>query len=160
MPNAYSRTQIRLHWLIFVLIALQYLLHEPIAEAWGKIEEGLTYDFHPLIAAHVVAGLAVLVLALWRIKIRLTRGAPALPAGEPAAMKLAAHVVHGALYALMLLMPVSGAVAWFGGVETAGEAHEVLRILLLALVALHVLAALYHQFVLKTNIMERMKRPG
>jgi len=160
MPSAYSRTQILLHWLIFAVIALQYLLHEPIAEAWERVEDGLTYEFHPLIAAHVLGGLAVLVLVLWRIRIRLSRGAPALPEKEPALMKLAAHGAHLALYALMVLMPVSGAVAWFGGVEAAAEAHEVMRALLLLLVVLHVLAALFHQFVLKTDIMARMKRSG
>jgi cytochrome b561 len=31
-------------------------------------------------------------------------------------------------------------------------------VILLALVALHVVGALYHQFVLKTNLLARMKR--
>ena len=160
MPTTYSRTQILLHWLMFILIAAQFLLHEPISEAWDKIEDGLPYAFHPLIAAHVFGGLLILVLVLWRGKIRLSHGAPSLPAEEPALMKLAAHATHLSLYALMVLLPVSGAVAWFGGVEAAGEAHEVMRAVLLFLVLLHVVAALYHQFVLKTNIMARMKLSG
>ena len=160
MPSTYSRTQILLHWLMFILIAAQFLLHEPIAEAWDKVEDGLPYAFHPLIAAHVLGGLLILVLVLWRIKIRLSHGAPALPDKEPALMKLAAHVAHLSLYALMILMPVTGAVAWLGGVEAAGEAHEVLRAVLLLLVLLHVVAALFHQFVLKTNLMARMKLSG
>ncbi len=160
MPATYSRTQILLHWLMFILIAAQFLLHEPISEAWDKVEDGLPYAFHPLIAAHVFGGLLILVLVLWRGKIRLSRGAPSLPVEEPALMKLAAHAAHLSLYALMALMPISGAVAWFGGVEAAGEAHEVMRAVLLFLVLLHVIAALYHQFVLKTNLMARMKLSG
>lgn len=160
MPTAYSRTQIALHWVVFLLIALQFLLHDRISEAWDRIEDGLPFEFHPLIAAHVFGGLLILALVLWRIVLRGTRGAPALPAEEPAAMQLVARLTHLGLYALMLLMPVSGAVAWFGGAEAAAEAHEVMRILLLALVALHVLGALYQQFVLKTDIMARMKRAG
>ncbi len=160
MLNTYSRAQILLHWVIFVLITAQYLQHEWISEAWDKFEDGLPSDFHPLVAAHVFGGLLILVLVLWRIKIRLTRGAPPVPTEEPAALKLVAHVVHLSLYALMVLLPISGALAWFGGVEAAAETHEVLRAVLLALVALHVLGALYHQFVLKTDLMARMKLSG
>lgn len=157
MATAYSRTQISLHWVIFILIALQYILHEPMAQAWEAIEKGLSPEFHPLVAAHVGGGLLVLVLAIWRIKVRLSHGAPALPEKEPALMKLGAHVTHIALYALMILVPVSGAAAWFGGIEPAAEGHELLKTVLLVLIALHFLAAMFHQFVLKTNLMKRMK---
>ena len=37
--------------------------------------------------------------------------------------------------------------------------NEVLKTLLLLLIALHVAAALVHQFIFKTNLMARMKRP-
>jgi cytochrome b561 len=160
MPKGYSRTQIALHWGIFVLIALQYLLHDTIAEAWDKIEQGQEFVFHPLIAAHVFGGLLILALVVWRIVLRRRRGAPALPAEEPVAMQWVAKATHAGLYALMIAMPVSGGMAWFGGVEAASEAHEVMRVILLALVVLHVVGALYQQFVLKTDIMARMKRPG
>jgi cytochrome b561 len=156
----YSRAQILLHWLIFLLITAQYLFHEPIAEAWDKIEDGMAFDFHPLIAAHVFGGLLILCLVIWRIVLRVRLGAPELPAKEPAPLKLAAHVTHLGLYALMFLMPVSGVLAWFGEIEAAAEAHEVMRALLLLLVGLHVIGFLYHQFVLKTDIMSRMKPRG
>ncbi len=160
MPTAYSRKQVILHWLVFALIAAQFVLHEPIADAWDRVEEGLAFEFHPLIAAHVFGGLLILGLVVWRLYLRITRGAPALPEKEPAAMKLIARVTHLGLYGLMLLMPISGAVAWFGGVNAAAEGHEMMKVLLLVLVGLHVAGALYQQFVLKTNIMARMKRPG
>ena len=48
--------------------------------------------------------------------------------------------------------------AWFGGVDLAAQGHNVLKIVLLALVALHVLGALYHQFVLKDGLINRMRR--
>ena len=160
MPTGYSRAQIALHWVVFGLIALQYLLHETIAQAWDKIELGQDVAFQPLIAAHVFGGLLILVLVIWRIVLRRGRGAPALPAEEPLAMQWVAKGTHAGLYALMILMPLSGGMAWFGGVEAAAGAHEVMRIILLALIALHVVGALYHQFVLKTDIMARMKRPG
>lgn len=160
MPTAYSRTQIILHWLVFLLIAAQFLFHEPIADAWDRVEEGLAVAFDPLVAAHVFGGLLILGLVVWRLYLRFTRGAPALPEKEPAAMKLIARLTHLGLYGLMLLMPISGAVAWFGGVNAAAEGHEVMKVLLLLLVGLHVAGALYQQFMPKTNIMARMKRSG
>lgn len=159
-PAGFSRTQIALHWIVFALIALQFLLHEPISEAWDRFEDGLPVVFHPAVAGHVIGGLAVLVLALWRLILRRRRGVPALPAEEPAPLRMIAQATHVGLYALMVLMPVSGALAWFGGAEAAAETHEILRLLLLALVALHVAGALYQQLVLKTGIMARMRRPG
>ncbi|MDO5706866.1 MAG: cytochrome b/b6 domain-containing protein, partial [Paracoccus sp. (in: a-proteobacteria)] len=65
-------------------------------------------------------------------------------------------VVHWALYAVLILTPLSGSVAWFGGQEGAAEAHETLTSVLLALAALHVAGALYHQFVVKDGLMSRM----
>lgn len=156
----YSRTQIVLHWLIFLLIALQYLLHEWMSDAWDRIEDGQTVAFDPLVASHVAGGLLILVLAVWRIVLRRRHGAPPFPPEEPAVLQWIGKATHLGLYALILLMPISGATAWFGGAEAAAEAHEVMRVLLLVLVGLHILGVLYHQFVLKTDIMARMKRAG
>lgn len=160
MPTHYSRAQIALHWVVFILIAFQFLAHEPMAKAWDTLMKGGEFAFSPLIAGHVIAGGAVAVFALWRLTLRMKRGVPPLPEKEPPLMQLAAHVIHWSLYALMLLVPVSGSMAWFGGVKPAAEAHEILKTVLLLLVILHVAGALYHQFVLKTNLMERMKKAG
>lgn len=159
-PSGFSAAQIRLHWIVFVLIVLQYVLHESMAEAWKTIEDGGSVAFEPLVASHVFGGILVLLLVIWRLTIRARRGAPAAPENEPAILKLAAAATHFGLYALMILMPVSGMAAWFGRIEIAAEAHGAMRIVLLALVALHVAGALYHQFVLKTDVLARMKRPG
>jgi cytochrome b561 len=160
MPTGYNRLQIALHWMIFVLIVLQFVLHEPIVMAWEAIIEGRDVAPSPLVAQHVFGGLLVLALALLRLFVRLGRGAPALPEKEPAPFRMVAHVTHWSLYGLMILVPLSGAVAWFGGVEAAAEGHEILKSLLLLFVFLHIAGALVQQFVFKTNIMARMKRPG
>ncbi len=159
MPKGYNRTQIRLHWIIFILIAAQYILHEPIVDAWKKMSEGAEVGFSPLVAAHVFGGILVFVLMLWRIAVRLKRGAPSLPAEDAGITKLAAHGTHLALYALLLLLPVSGAMAWFGGVEAAAAGHSVMRLVLILFVLLHVVGALYHQFFLKNNLLDRMRTP-
>lgn len=160
MPKGYSRTQIILHWAIFLLIAFQYLNHEYIAETWKRLQAGEPTAFSPLVLSHVVAGLLVFALVLWRVALRLGRGAPALPAEEPAPLRLAARATHLGLYLLILLMPVTGALAWFRDLSAMAWLHETGRLALLALVLLHVCGALYQQFVLKTDVMGRMKRAG
>ena len=159
-PTGFSAGQIRLHWIVVVLIALQYVLHDSISEAWRAVRRGEEVAFDPMVASHVFGGILVLLLVIWRLAIRARRGAPPPPENEPAILKLAAAGTHLGLYALMVLMPVSGMAAWFGRVDIAGEAHEAMRIVLLALIALHVAGAFYHHFVLKTDVLVRMRKPG
>lgn len=157
--KGYSARQIRLHWIVAVLIVLQFVLHEPIAEAWEMVEDGGSPSASWLILSHIVGGGLILLFAVWRLVLRQTRGVPPAPAEEPAPLRMAAHVGHLALYALMILMPISGAVAWFGGVEAAAEGHEAMKVAMLVLVAVHVVAALWHQFWLKDGLLLRMKKP-
>lgn len=158
-PKGYTLTQILLHWAVFLLVALQFILHDGISEAWGRYMREGTFEPTALVFGHVAGGILILLLVVWRMAIKARRGAPALPEGEPPIMQLAANLTHLGLYALLILMTVSGGMAWFGGQRWAAEGHEILKALVLLLVALHVLGALYHQFVLKSDVMKRMGRP-
>jgi len=156
-PTRYSRLQIVLHWLVFALIAQQYIFKDAISTAWGRVTDGLEAGFDPLVLAHVAGGVLVLIFALWRLMLRARRGV--LPAQEANRLQgVLAKITHVGLYALMILMPVSGSVAWFGGLQAAAQGHNVMKVILLALVALHIAGALYHQFVLRDNILARMRR--
>lgn len=155
-PHGYSRTQIALHWIIAVLIVAQFVLHDPIVAAWEAIEKGETPVIGPLVMYHVIGGISVLALAVWRLTLRFRRGVPALPEKEAPVLKLLAHLTHYSLYALMIVLPVTGLATWFGGSATADFIHTSLKLPLLGLVVLHFLAALFQQFFLKTNLMNRM----
>lgn len=159
MPTQYSRTQIMLHWAVVILLAVQFIFADAISHAWHVNMDSGTFTPTGGAIFHVVIGVLIGVLAIWRVVLRFTHGVPALPEKEPGWQKIIAHLTHWALYALLLLLPVSGAVAWFGMVGPAGGAHELFKALLILLVVLHVVAALYHQFVLRTNLLARM-RPG
>lgn len=157
IPKGYTRLQIALHWIAALLIVQQYLFKDAISAAWEAATRGLESAFNPLVLAHVAGGGLVLLFALWRLSIKARRGTPAM-VGDSAAQRALAKLVHVGLYALMILMPLSGSVAWFGGVEVAAQGHNILKIALLAFVALHVVGALYHQFVLKDRLINRMRR--
>lgn len=155
MPSTYLRAHVILHWVTLLLIVAQFVFHDAISDAFDSMLRGQDIVPTPAIAAHVFGGFLVFVFALSRLAIRFSHGVPAEIDG-PLLQKLAAKAVHLGLYALMIAMPVSGAVAWFQGVAAAADAHEVMKVLMLALVALHVVASLWHQFWLKDGLMRRM----
>ncbi|MCY0093159.1 cytochrome b [Hoeflea ulvae] len=159
-PAAYSRPQIWLHWVMAVLILMQFVLHEQIVAAWEALEKGLAPDINLAVRSHVIGGGLVLLLVIWRLVLRVRRGAPALPAREHPALKGLAHLTHWSLYALMVILPVTGLATWFGGNETADFIHTTLKFPLIAFVVLHIAGALYQQFVLRTGLISRMTRPG
>ena len=157
-PTGYSRTQIALHWGVAGLVAAQYLFKDSIAAAWEAYVQGREAVFDPLIFAHVAGGTLTLALVVWRLVLRARRGVPPPPENEPAALKTLAKAAHLGFYAVLIGMSLSGALAWFAGVEPAAGLHNLLKVALLALIVLHVLAVAAHQRVFKTAIMRRMIR--
>lgn len=100
----WSRLQRRLHWwsaaLVLVAFALAWVM---VAVALSALlEKFLLYQVHKSL------GLVVLALVLWRLLLRARRGRPAWDADLPRWQARAAGIVHGALYALALAVPVLG----------------------------------------------------
>lgn len=159
-PAGNSGAQIALHWIVTLLVAGQYIFKDSITSAWDAIRQGTDYAVDPLILAHVAGGGLILVFILWRLALRLRHGAPPQSENEPAPLKALSHVAHWAFYAVLAIMSVSGALAWFADLTIAAQVHNVFKVILLALIALHVLAIPFHRIVLKNNVMVRMLRPA
>ncbi|WP_416462385.1 cytochrome b [Sphingomonas sp. VDB2] len=166
----YTSVARTLHWAIAILILLNLFFgfaHDALPKEWA------------VMPVHKSIGLTVLALTLVRIVWRLTHPAPPLPAAMPAWEKGAAHATHVLFYALMLILPLSGWIMssagtrplnWFFlfdvpkfgvGKEDAivglsRRAHELLPWLWVALILLHVGAALRHHFMLKDDVLRRM----
>jgi cytochrome b561 len=161
-----------LHWTVVVLVITQFVL----ATLAGELPLGM----HKLavLARHKSVGITVFALALLRLGWRWSNPTPLLPSTlKPYERKLA-HFTHGALYALLLAMPVSGwimssarsfPVSWFGLIqlpdlvapsqslfEAMLNVHAALAWALAVIAILHVLAALKHHFVLKDDVLRRM----
>jgi len=159
-PQGYSTTQIALHWAVAVLVAAQYIFKDAISGAWDAIRAGETFAFELPILAHVAGGGLILGFVIWRLVLRVTRGVPAAPDNEPAKLKTLGHVAHWAFYAVLAAMAFTGSMAWFFDVTQAAQAHNILKVVLLALIALHILAVIFHRIVLKNNVMRRMLQPA
>jgi cytochrome b561 len=155
----YSRLQITLHWLVVLGIILQLLLNEPIQDAYDARLDNEPGERNPLVLVHVAVGVAILLMAVARLVLRFTHGVPPQHKDKPAVLNWVARATHVLLYAFIIGMPLTGAVAWFGLVEPAGDLHELGRPLLIAVVLLHVAGAFAEQFVFRNDTLRRMLVP-
>jgi len=130
---------------------------------------------------HKELGVSVLMLAVLRAAWRLMRVIPAFPSSMPQWEKLAAHASHLALYGFMFMLPITGwlmssaagfPISFFGLFTLPTiihsnkylqsffkTTHEYLAYALIALLCLHVLAALKHHFIDKDEILKRILKP-
>ena len=104
----------------------------------------------------IALGMLVLVLASWRLVIRLRIGAPPPPEGEPEIATVAAKVAHVAPDALLVALRITGLAAWFLGAEGLAVVHAYGSTALLWLLGAHVLAVVVHQIRWKTDLLRRM----
>ena len=172
--DRYTKGAILFHWGIALLIIVNLAI--------GLLHESLLDGVKWAIPVHKSIGLTVIVLTLGRIAWRLAHPAPPHLSTMRAWERLTASGAHFGLYALMLALPLTGwamssggpkryPLNWFGLFDVpylpvnkavggvAHNAHGLLGWVMLALIVLHVAAALRHHFVLKDGILARMA-PG
>lgn len=160
------------HWGMFFLFVSLYVLAEMMEDAPKGPERRALYDLHKSI------GISVLFVVFLRLSWRLGNPVPESTGAVSKWIEKAASASHFLLYAVMFLMPVSGYVmsvsgghdvGWLGlfklpsllgkneGLhELTEEFHGVMAAVILVLVATHLLAALWHHFIVKDNVFRRM----
>ncbi len=159
-PAGYSLSQILLHWLIALLVLYQIFFHEGMEHAYDELSEGKAITNALGANIHVFVGLTILTLAILRLIIRMARGVPPAPAGQSAIkLRIAAATQH-ILYTLIVLMPIVGALAWFGGIPIMAVIHQFGVPLILIAVFVHFVGALMQHFIAKTDVLVRMVKPG
>lgn len=162
-----------LHWFIFILVAVQYAIMGRLAFLAKNSPDTSWY-----ILLHKSVGLTIFCAAALMI---ISRQFGTRPLRSPAAkfQNLAAKIVHFLLYAFLILMPIGGiGMTLFSGrpllffgyplmakdlvpkneliTKICQEAHILAAQALLGLIVVHILAAFYHHFILKDNILKRM----
>ena len=157
IADSYTHVQKALHWAVVVMLALQYFVFDAMGRAFHTLMESGEATYTTTTTVHLILGVLVLVLTLWRLVLRATHGAPEAPEAEPELFRKLSKLAHLGIYGLLLLLPLLGLIAWFGAVGAAGAAHEILTNLLMALVIAHVGAVVVHQFYWKTNLLARMR---
>lgn len=167
----YTKVAIWLHWLIGLAVIANIGL--------AMLTEGLPRETHrAAMGVHKALGITILALTVVRILWRLGHRPPPLPAAIPAWQRLLSSFVHFLFYVLLILLPLSGWV-WMSAADrpidffglftipmivapdesladVMHDRHEAMGLMMLALAAIHILAALKHRFVDRRGFIGRM----
>jgi cytochrome b561 len=171
--NSYDPIQRDFHWLMAAVIlaaicvglyAVDLPKEDPAKGFWFGIHKSL--------------GVTVFFLAIMRIGWRLLHETPRYRVPLGRFTRLAASATHAALYVLMVAVPIGGyvlstasahPVSWFGLVtfpsvvpvdkslaKIAEDAHVTGAFILIAVIALHIIAAIWHHWFKRDEVMARM----
>jgi cytochrome b561 len=169
----YRRAMQAMHWGTVALLLCAYLAAWMIDGASSPAEKAW------LIMLHRSFGVTILLLTWVRLAVRLRTRVPPLPAAVPAVQRLAARASVITLYAALIVQPLLGLAAsmlhggrimLFGDVvlrpllpvdralahQVFHQVHAWTALVSLALIGLHVTAALYQHFVRKDEVLAGM----
>jgi cytochrome b561 len=167
----YGTTAKVFHWLIVALLLVQYPIGWFMPDLHHGMKPGAAMTFH------ISFGIVILMLIVMRFAWRLMH--PVAPESSlPRWQRLSSEAVHWLLYVLVLATTLTGwlfasfrgwSVSWFfltplpmlaADNAAAGKAidglHQAMEWSLLAVIGVHVVAALAHIFVYRDRIMQRM----
>ncbi len=158
MNAGYSRLQILLHWVVVVFIAVQFLTGGSIERTHHTVHMGLQPAPWDIIEhkVHNACGILIGVLMGLRLVIRVVSGAPSAAATHR--FNIAARLLHFALYVALIGQAALGFVASYISFSVA-PLHVLGSWIILALVATHICAAVWHAMVLKDDTLDRMIFP-
>lgn len=168
----YGSLSIAMHWLVLALLIGVYACIElsGFAPRGSALRAGLK-------TWHFMLGLTVFGLVALRLLIRLFTPNPHMAPTVPAWQRHLAELMHGALYAFLIVMPVLGwitlsadgkTIPWFGlelpalvGPDRAfshavEELHQTIGTVGYYLIGLHAAAALYHHYFVRDDTLLRM----
>lgn len=167
--SAYGPLNKFFHWVIAVLVLIMLFTYF-VDDIPNKVLRGVVFNAHKLL------GLTILMLMTLRLLWILCNRKPSLP-NTSFWERCLERFVHWTLYLALFLMPIAG---WIGtsaggfpprlGSKTLGlpieksealsnfafSVHNTIAIIIIILVSLHVLAALFHYFVKKDAVLQRM----
>lgn len=171
-PCRYGAVSRALHWGIAAL-AIAAILFVEIHEAFPKGTE----PRKALMVLHIQIGMLLFGLTALRMAWRAANPPPAITPAPQAWEARLATVMHVALYATMLALPVLGVAMGQAGGKTVAflgmplpvflaedkalgkmlkEAHEVIGNVAIGLIAFHAAAAAWHHFIKRDDTLTRM----
>ncbi|MBS1158572.1 MAG: cytochrome b561 [Proteobacteria bacterium] len=168
----YGSLSIGLHWLMLLVLAAVYACIE-LREFFPKGSD----PREALKAWHFMLGLAVLILVALRIGAQVIAPSPRIVPAPPKWQESAGKLMHLALYALMIGLPLAGwlllsaagkPIPFFTTqlpaliaenkdlAKSIKEVHEVGGTIGYIIIGLHAAAALFHHYVVGDNTLLRM----
>ena len=172
LSQPYNRVAKLFHWVIVALLVMQVSIALVLPSVLPATAEG------SLAAWHLSVGSTILFIMVLRLAWRLTHTPPPPPADLSPSLQLLSRGTHWAFYAILIVLPVLGwitanaygaTVHLFGLIplpalvasdkafaEAVGQVHGAVATVLLALMALHIAGVLYHAFVKRDRVAQRM----
>jgi cytochrome b561 len=172
VAGRYTLAAIILHWLTVVLLVASVSLGLYMADLKLSPLKLKLYSWHKWV------GITIFLLVAVRLTWRTMHPAPPPPAAMPRWQRRSAALNHWLLYVFLVCIPISGwlmssaygvSVVYFGVIplpdlvaknkelgDTLKGLHEALVYTMLALVAMHVVAALKHHVVDRDDVLHRM----
>jgi cytochrome b561 len=169
MPRRYHPVLVALHWLVAVCVVTLLIAGTVLLAPLANENPAKMLSFR----LHMGLGVLTFFLMALRLAVRLTTRLPDRAVTGNPALDLLARANHWALYLFTFLMAASGIAfarasglpdAVFGqgpmppdfSAYTARQVHGFASTILMALIALHVAAALWHQFWRRDRVFARM----
>jgi len=173
MSHDYRFSQKLIHWLMAVFITLDLVVAQKFGgdmELWDRLDSRID---------HASLNLVIMCLFLLRVYLRRQHGAPPAPSNMSNWQVNLSKITHLGIYILMASLFITGLITAMQATDplpafgiydfTLGnrdetlfqfvrQFHEAATQLMIALIALHVMAAIYHQVVLRDQVMSRMWR--
>ena len=171
--NSFNKTAILVHWVIAFLLMAQFLIGLDMVDIPKGPDSSRPFWFN----THKSIGIILGCLILFRLYWRLRSGVPESPAATPMWERTAAKLSHMLLYFCMILMPISGLMGslfskydlLFIGItipklfehdpfikEFMTNTHQWTAYIFLAIISIHILAAIKHLVVDCDGVFERM----
>lgn len=169
MVSRYHPLLVALHWILALLIVAALALG---ALVMVKIPNTDPMKLEAL-RSHMIGGSLIMVLMLVRLVVRMRTEHPAQPSTGVRVLDRVAWLSHRMLYGAVLAMAISGlimalqtglpGILFRGGALPADfwvypirSVHYVISRVLMALIALHIVGALYHTLLLRDGLLRRM----
>jgi len=170
ISEPYSKRMVMIHWLTLALLFVAWYLGDTLVDE--RTERSATMLGY---LVHALVGGTVLVATAMRAVYRSTDRIP-----QPVSnslMDTLAREIHRALYFLLILIPLTGFMTLltsdvglalvtvdaqflpekFTGPSAISQVtHDILMTALMAVVAIHILGVIWHQFIMKDGLMNRM----
>ena len=167
----YSHGAATFHWLTVILVLSQIY----VGFRFGDLPKGPARM--EMFTIHKTLGATILIVTLLRLAYRLINAPPPYPSDLPKWDRFLAVWSHRIVYAALIALPLTGLIAvsdrardgwvnllWgmripalpIGDGKAFGEVHEVLVWTTIALLVIHVAAALYHHLIMRDAGSGRM----
>lgn len=167
----YHSVLVTLHWLLALMIIIGLFMGTKVLSATPNSDPQKLF----FLKMHISMGLIILVLMVFRLIVRVVTAKPPRADIGNKLFNWLGHMTHYVFYFIVIALAASGlATAGIAGLPeiifgSSGQplpenfdnippraAHGYLAVVLMLVIAGHVLAFLYHQYVRKDGLFSRM----